>query len=578
MSGPFFHFLRGWEGQRFPSPLRTSAFEGVILSALLAFAGSATAQSSVSVTTYHNDSARDGQYLNETILTPTNVTVSTFGKVGFFPTDGLVDAQPLYLSAVSIPGQGVHNVLYVASEHDSVYAFDATTAGVLWHVSLLGPGETTSDDRGCGQVTPEIRITATPVIDPLRGPNGALYAIAMSKDNLGNYFQRLHALDLTTGAELFGGPTTIQAAFPGTGANSSGGNIIFDPKQYKERPGLLLLNGQIYTTWSSHCDIGPYTSWVMAFDASSLAQTSVLNLVPNGGEGGIWMSGASPAADASGNIYFLQGNGTFDATLDANGFPTQGDFGNAFMKLSTNGSLRVADYFTMSNTVSESGGDLELGSGGTLVLPDLIDGSGRVRHLALGAGKDRIIYVVDRDQMGKFDPSTNHDYEEVTALSGSVFSTPAYFNNTVYFGAGGDTIKAYSITNAQLSQNPTSQTANSFGYPGVTPAISANGSASAILWAVENDGTAILHAYDATNLGTELYNSGQATSGRDNFGAGNKFITPIIANGNVYVGTPNGVAVFWLLLGSPGSITATSGTPQSVAINTPFPAPLVVTV
>jgi hypothetical protein len=284
----------------------------------------------------------------------------------------------------------------------------------------------------------------------------------------------------------------------------------------------------------------------MAFDASTLAQAAVLNLVPNGSEGGIWMSGAGPAADASGNVYLLEGNGTFDTTLDANGFPSQGDFGNAFVKLSTSGSLRVGDYFTMSNTVSESANDDDLGSGGALVLPDLLDDSGNLHHLALGAGKDSIIYVVDRDQMGKFDPNTNHDYQEV-ALPAGVFSMPAYFNSTVYFGAVGDSIKAFSITNAKLSASPTSQTANSFGYPGVTPAVSANGSMNGILWAVENSSTAILHAYDATNLGTELYNSNQAASGRDQFGAGNKFITPIIANGTVFVGTPNGVAAFGLL-------------------------------
>ena len=499
------------------------------------------------VLTYHNDNARTGQYLNETILTPANVNASRFGKVGFFSVDGKVDAQPLYVSDVSIPGKGIHNVLYAATEHDSVYAFDAVTGAVLWQISLLGSAETTSDARNCYQVVPEIGITATPVIDPLHGPNGALYAIAMSKDGSGNYFQRLHALDLTSGAELFGGPTTIQASFPGTGDNSSGGNVIFDARQYKERPGLLLLNGQIYTTWSSHCDNQPYTSWVMSFDASTLAQTSVLNLTPNGSEGGIWMSGAGPAADAVGNIYFLEGNGTFDTTLDVNGFPDQGDYGNAFMKLSTNGSLRVADYFTMSNTVSESEGDIDLGSGGALVLPDLTDGSGNVHHLALGAGKDSIIYVVDRDQMGKFDPNTDPDYEEVTSLTSAVFSMPAYFSSTVYFGPVGDNIKAFSIANAQLLQNPTSQTANSFGYPGATPAVSANGNSNAILWAVENGSTAVLHAYDAMNLGTELYNSNQAASDRDQFGVDNKFITPIIANGRVYVGTTNGVAVFGLL-------------------------------
>jgi hypothetical protein len=509
----------------------------------------AAAAAGTDVVTYHSDNARTGQYLNETILTPSNVRVATFGKVGFFSVDGKVDAQPLYLSNVSISGQGAHNVLYVGTEHDSVYAFDAGTGAVLWHVSLLSSGETTSDTRGCSQVTPEIGITSTPVIDRSRGPNGALYVIAMSKDNSGNYFHRLHALDVTSGAELFGGPKVIQASFPGTGDNSSGGNVIFDAKQYTQRPGLLLLNGGLYVAWGSHCDIQPYTSWVMAFDASTLAQTSVLNLVPNGSEGGIWMSGAGPAADAAGNIYFLEGNGDFETTLDANGFPNRGDFGNSFMKLSTSsGALRVADYFATSNTVSQSAADQDLGSGGAMLLPDVTDSLGSVRHLAVGAGKDSIIHVVDRDQMGKFDPSTNHDYQEVSALAGGgVFSMPAYFNNTVYFGAVGDTIKAFTITAARLSATATSQTRNSFGYPGATPAVSANGNTNGILWAAENSGTAVLHAYDTSNLATELYNSNQAASNRDHFGAGNKFITPMVANGRVYVGTTNGVAVFGLL-------------------------------
>jgi Bacterial Ig-like domain (group 2)/PQQ enzyme repeat len=499
------------------------------------------------VLTYHNDNARSGQNLNETILGLSNVNSATFGKVGFFTADGKVDAQPLYLSNVVIPGQGTHNVLYVATEHDSLYAFDASTGAVLWRVSLLGPRETTSDDRGCFQVAPEIGITATPVIDRTSGPNGAIYVVAMSKDGLGNYFQRLHALDVTTGAELFGGPKNIQAAFPGTGAGSSGGNVIFDPKQYKERPALVLLNGIVYTSWASHCDFAPYTGWVIGYNASTLAQTSVLNLTPNGSGGAIWMSGAGPAVDAAGNIYFLDGNGTFDTTLDSNGFPNQGNFGNSFLKLSTSSGLAVADYFATFDTVQQSNGDQDLGSGGALVLPDLTDASGQVRHLAVGAGKDKNIYVVSRDAMGKFNPSSNNAYQEIQGvLSGAVFSMPAYFNNAVYLGAVGDAIKAFAISNARLSSTPTSQTRTAFGYPGATPSISANGTTNAILWAAENGSSAALHAYDATNLSHELYNSNQAGS-RDQFGPGNKFITPTIANGQVYVGATNGVAVFGLL-------------------------------
>ncbi len=501
------------------------------------------------VTTYHDDTARSGQNLTETILTPSNVNSTSFGKLFVISVDGRVDAQPLYLTQVSIPNQGTHNVLYVATEHGSVYGFDADSGKLLWQVSMLAAGETTSDDHGCGQITPEIGVTSTPVIDPNAGPHGTIYVVAMSKDGSGNYHQRLHALDVTTGAEEFGGPQNIQASFPGTGDNSSGGNVVFAPGQYAERAGLLLLNGMVYTGWTSHCDARPYTGWVMGFDESTLTQVSVLNLTPNGNEGSVWMSGAGLAADTSGNIFLLDANGTFDSTLDANGFPSQGDFGNAFLKISTaNQKLAVADYFEMFNQGAENGSDEDLGSGGALLLPDLTDGSGQTRHLAVGAGKDSNIYVVDRDAMGKFSPSKNNIYQQIQgALSGSVFSMPAYFNNTVYYGAVGDNIKAFAISSALLAGTPATQTGNAFGYPGATPSISANGTSNAILWAAENAGSAVLHAYDATNLARELYNSNQASGGRDQFGAGNKFITPMITNGKVYVGTTNGVGVFGLL-------------------------------
>jgi hypothetical protein len=507
--------------------------------------------SSIDVVTYHYDNARTGQNLKETALTPANVNSTKFGKRGSLAVDGLVDAQPLYLSGIVIAGVGTKNVLYVVTEHGSVYAFDADSVSStpLWKISTLLNGEAPSDDRGCSQVTPEIGITSTPVIDRTRGSHGAIYVIAMSKDGSGNYFQRLHALDLTTGGELFGGPVAIQATYPGTGANSSGGNVVFDAKQYKERPGLLQIGGTIYTTWSSHCDISPYTSWVMGFDANTLAlaQSNVLNLVPNGNDGGIWMAGSSPAADSSGNIFFLVGNGDFDTTLDANLFPKNGNCGNCFVKLATSGKITLADYFTPQNTVAESNADQDLGSGGAIALPDVTDNTGKTRHLAVGAGKDAIIYVVDRDAMGKFNSSKDQIYQEINGqLGGSVFSMPAYFNGTVYYGAVGDSIKAFPVVIGKLAATPSSQTAGAFRYPGTTPSISANGAANAIVWAVENGGTAVLHAYDATNLATEFYNSNQAANSRDQF-SGNKFITPMIANGKVFVGTPNSVAVFGLL-------------------------------
>ena len=500
--------------------------------------------SSADVVTYHYDNQRTGQNLNETALTLTNVNSTKFGKLGEFAVDGKVDAQPLYLSNLNTASQGKKNVLYVATEHDSVYAFDADSAGAgapIWKVSLLASGESPSDDHGCFQVTPEIGITSTPVIDRSRG---AMYVIAASKNGAGQYFQRIHALDLTTGQELLGGPKTIAATYPGTGAGSSGGNVVFDPGQYLERPGLLEINGTIVTTWGSHCDQGAYTSWVIAFSAGTLAQTSVLNLVPNGSDGGIWMSGTAPAADSSGNIFFLVGNGTFDTTLTAQGFPSNKDCGNCFVKLSTGGGLALADYFTPQNTVAESNADQDLGSGGTLLLPGMKDAGEATRHLALGGGKDSIVYVADRDNMGKFNTNANQIYQQIS-MPGAVFSAAAYFNGTVYLAAVGDSLKAFPITNAKLASVPASQSTHVFGYPGATPTVSANGASNGIVWAIENSG-AILFAYDATDLTKELYDSNQAVNSRDSF-SGNKFITPVVANGRVYVGTPNSVAVFGLL-------------------------------
>ncbi len=515
---------------------------GMVNSNTVALTVNPVQASTANVLTFHNDVARTGQNLNETILTPANLNSSNFGKVGFLQTDGLVDAEPLYVSNLTVSG-AQHNVVFVVTEHDSAYAFDADTFAQLWKVSVLGANETSSDNRGCGQVSPEIGVTSTPVIDPHAGSHGVMYLVAMSKDSNGNYFQRLHGLDITTGAEISGSPTTIQATFP-----NQGGQTTFDPKQYKERAALLLLNGVIYTTWASHCDDAPYTGWVMGYNQTTLQQSSVLNVIPNGSDGAIWMAGDGPAADSSGNFYFLDANGTFDTTLDAGGNPVNSDYGNAFIKISTaNNTLSVADYFTMHNTTSESDADQDLGSGGEILLPDLKDAANNTWHLAVGAGKDSIIYVVNRDLMGKFNTSNdNAIYQEISSngISGGSFATPAYFNNTVYYGAVGDSLKAFAIANAKLVTPPGSKSAAAFGYPGATPSISANGTSNGIVWAVENNGaTGVLHAYDATNLATELYNSSQAPNGRDTF-SDNKFITPMIASGRVYVGTPTGVIVF----------------------------------
>lgn len=506
------------------------------------------------VTTYHYDNARDGLNGAETILTPGNVTSAQFGKVGFDKVDGIVDAQPLYLANVTISG-ALHNVLYVATEHDSIYAFDADTGTQLWKTSVLGSGETTSDDHGCGQITPEIGITSTPVIDRKQGTNGTLLTVGMSRDATGGYHQRLYALDLTTGVETSGSPTEISASYPGSGDNSQSGKVVFDPAQYAERAALLLLNGNIYLAWTSHCDNRPYTGWVMSYSETTLKQTQVLNLTPNGEEGSIWMAGDGLAADSGGNIYFLDANGTFDLGFDSGGFPTMSDYGNGILKLSLNssGTLAVADYFQPYNTDSESAADKDLGSGGEILLPDMTDSSGNTRQLIVGAGKDGHIYLGDRNNLGKFNSMTSDNsnlYQDVAhALNGGVFSTPAYFNGVLYYAAVGDALKALPLTKAKLATTASSQSAITFAYPGATPSVSANGTQNGIVWALESNqgGPAVLHAYDATNLANELYNSNQASGGRDSFGSGNKFITPMIVNGKVYVGTPTGVAVFGLL-------------------------------
>ena len=483
-------------------------------------------------------------------MTLANVNSTQFGKVGFDSVDGLVDAEPLFLAGVNAGGS-TRNVLYVATEHDSVYAFDADSGAQIWKTSVLGSGESTSDDRGCGQVGPEIGITATPVIDRHQGANGTIYVVAMSKDASGNYQHRLHALDLTTGKEPSGSPTEIAATYPGNGDGSSNGTLTFDPKMYKDRAALLLSGGNIYIGWSSHCDFSPYTGWVMAYSASTLKQTAVLNLTPNGGDGSIWMSGDGIAADSAGNLFLLDANGKFDTTFDANGFPSNNDYGNSILRLTNSGKLSVADYFVQFDTISASGADLDLGSGGIVLLPDVRDSAGATRHLLVGGGKDQNLYIADRDNLGKFNAGGSDNsnlYQELPGV-GSIFSTPAFFNGVLYLGTVGAPLRAFPVTSGKLATSPSSQTAISFDYPGTSPAVSANGPQNGIVWALESHtGTpAVLHAYDATDLGKELYNSKQAGSGRDSFGNGNKFITPLVVNGKVYVGTPNGVAVFGLL-------------------------------
>ena len=509
--------------------------------------------SSVNVLTYHNDNARTGQNLSETMLTTANVNSTTFGKLATLAVSGNVDAEPLYVSNLTVNG-AAHNVVFVVTEQDMAYAFDADTFAQLWSKSVANGEAYTGTVDSCGQVSPNIGVTSTPVIDLSAGPHGTIFLVAMTKDSSGNYHQRLHALDLTTGNEQSGSPVAITGT---TKAPGTGTTLTFDPKQYKERAGLLLVNGTIYLSWASHCDVDPYQGWLMAYSESTFQQTAILNITPNGSEGAIWMANTAMDADSSGNIYFLAANGTFgDGTSNpplTNGFPSSGNYGNAFMKISTaNNSLAVADYFAMFNANGESGQDEDLGSGGSILLPDVIDSGGVTHHLAVGAGKDAYIYVVNRDSMGKYnsnndtaiyqkigDPSGNGSGSPV--LSGEVFSMPAYFNNTVYYGASNDSLKAFTITNAKLGTSPAFHSSNTFGFPGCTPSISADGTSNGIVWCIKAGSSGVLSAYNAANL-SQLYISPSFADSSDV-----KFVTPMIANGKVYVGVQGGVVVFGLL-------------------------------
>ena len=508
----------------------------------------------VSVLTYHNDLSRTGQNLNETILTPSNVRAGDFGELFRKTLDGQVYAQPLYMWGLSIPGNGIHNVVFVVTEHDSVYAFDADSntgpnAAPLWHVSFINPaaGVTAvpADNLACRIIVPEIGITGTPVID---ADSGTLYVVAMTLEDFGqSYVQRLHALDVATGAERPGSPVAIEASAPGTGDGNS--TVRFKPRLYKERPGLLLLNGVVYTSWSSHCDSGNYHGWVIGYDAKTLQRGAVYTSTPNWDWGSVWQGGAAPAADANGNIYIVTGNGTFDA--ERGGL----DLGDSVIKLSGAKGLSVADYFTPFNAGMLGEKDLDLGSSGALLLPDSA-GTPEHPHLLVTGGKEGRIYVLDRDRMGRFQPGA--DSQIVQSLPGAVgrmFGIPAYFNNTVYFAGANDALKAFPIVNGLLADKPSSQSAGSFPYLGSVPGISANGSRDGIVWTIDPNG---LHAYDAANLGSELY--------RGSLGSYIKFSTPTIANGKVYAGTQDSLVVFGLLTWPEIGMIVNSGGYQTGAV------------
>jgi hypothetical protein len=521
------------------------------------------------VWTYHNNNQRTGANLSETILTPANVNTNTFGKLFSYAVDGMVYAQPLYVPGVNIQGQ-LHNVVFIATEHNSVYAFDADNAGagggLLWQTNLGTSAVTTTANftntdfgtRNNGAYTdlvPEVGITGTPVIDT---NSGTIYLDAFTHEG-GNYFHRLHALSITNGMERNFSPVVVAASIPGIGAGSSGGRLAFNAVQQIQRAALTLAGGVVYAAYAGYADTNPYHGWVLGFDATNLLQLTnyIFNTTPNStgapfgsdaGEGGIWMGNGGLAADDSTNLFFQSGNGSFNAT---NGFGGT-EYGDSFIKLSTANHLAVADYFTPYNQALMASIDLDLGSGGTMLLPDQ---PGPFPHLLVGAGKQGTIYLLDRDLMttngGHYDATNTIDFvlQSLPGAIGMCFDTPAYFNGKIYYAGSGDTMKIFSVSNGQFSPaSPISSSSRTFGFPGATPSISANGTSNGIVWCIQYVKTniAVLAACNATNLSTELYNSSQALGGRDQLTNGVKFAVPTIANGKVFVGGSNSVSVFGL--------------------------------
>lgn len=500
------------------------------------------------VTTSQYDNLRTGATLTEKTLTPQNVNASQFGKLGAFKVDGAVYAQPLFIPGVEIPGKGRHDVLFVATEHDTVYAFDAARPHdpPLWQVNFLdaknGITPLSSFDAQCPFIQPEVGITPTPVMDM---NTGTLYVLARTKSmhtfGKTEYFQHLHALAITTGAEKFGGPKLISAALPGKGDGASNGQVSFNPVRENPRAALLLTKNALYLTWGSSCDVDPYHGWIMAYDPQTLAQKAVLNVNPDGSEAGIWMSDTGPAADSNGNVYIPTGNGTFDAASGGR------DYGDSILKLALeNSSLAIRDYFTPHDQQKLSDADDDLGSSGPLLLPDL---PGPHPHLLLQPSKGGAIYVIDRDQMGKFQPDRDAVVQKIS-MPGGGYGAMSYWNRHVFFACSDDYLRDYSIENGQLKLNAATNT--KFANPGATPSVSANGTKNAIVWAVATktwngaEQPAVLYAFNANKIDQPLYSSEQ-NSQRDRAAPATRFVIPLVVNGRVYFSARGEVEVYGLL-------------------------------
>jgi len=519
------------------------------------------------------DASRTGWNSSETILTPANVNSATFGKLYTLPVDGYVYAQPLYKANVTISGTA-HNVLVVATQHDSVYAFDADVGTSLWHTSFINPPTVTtqpSADTGTTDIIPEVGITSTPVIDPV---TGTIFVVSKTKES-GTPFYRIHALDITTGAERQ--PSVkILPSVSGTGSGSSGGTITLNAAWQQQRPGLVLVNGVVYVCFGSSGDNFTWHGWIVGYRASDLTQVSVLNTTPNGTSSGVWMSGEAPPADAAGNLYIVTGNGDFDGL---------NQFGDSLLKVQTSPALQIINFFAPFNQQALSNADLDFASAGVTLLPD-VAGTTAHPHILVTSGKTGTIYVLDRDVLGGYRSSyTNPDSQIIQEIWNALgtspinntaaslpyvensYSTPAFFRdasgvNHLYFGGVGDKVKAFNFVNGLLTTTPVSTSSASYGFPGASPVGSSNGTSNAIVWTYERGSSvAILHAYDPQNLANEFYNSGQAANNRDQAGAPVKFCVPSVTNGHVYIGVQSGVTVYGLLSSAPPQAAAPTFSP-----------------
>lgn len=507
--------------------------------------------------TYHNDNLRTGVNNHEAALTTGNVNPTQFGKLFSHAVDGYVYAQPLWVPSVNIAGNGVHNVVFIATEHDSVYAFDADRVGnALWHVSFINPalGITTvpkADVEVGVDLVPEAGITATPVIDSARG---VLFVLARTKEVSGtttNYVHRLHALDITSGNEMPGSPVLIAGQVAGKGYDNKNGVVTFAGWHQNNRAALLLVNGIVYIAFAALEDIDFYHGWIFGYDENTLSQVSVYNDTPNGSKGGIWQGGGGILADSGGNIYASTGNGTFTANVGGS------DYGTAFLKLAPNGNtLSVADWFSpygekYLNLESVNG---DLASSGPVLLPDQ---SGPVPHLALACGKSGTIYLMNRDNLGKFH-TTSDQVQQVlyntiglTALPTGNYATPAFFQGQFYIQGVKDPLKQFTLAQSLLSAGPLALSPTVVAYPGASPVVSSNGAPNGIVWITDESGSgnslpSVLHAYDAANVSHELYNS-LTNATRDHAGPAVKFASPTVANGKVYLGTQTEFDVYGLL-------------------------------